>query len=351
MRIGEPVDKLVGVFSRLLHGFRGAHFDTTGDLGPYLDAPIETMFPAPVVPRDVVRKRPLFHAPTRIIETLTWHSQHVALCPHYRARHAGEYGKNQLVTARYMHGLQGERKRAIIYVHGWLEPGPWVEEAALLPRLSDDLDVDVLHLQLPFHGSRNPRTALFHGEFFWSADLVRSLEAVRQSVLDVRTLIAWLRSRGYIEIGVTGLSLGGAITMILACVEPLPDYIVPVIAHLRLREAVEEASILWRMKQDLERFGLDARARRDLFGRLGIDTMRPLLPPDRQLWVMAREDQYIKADLVEEQWRAWGSPPIEWLKGGHMTFPFEANRFVNRLKAFHATLRPVISAARISSPP
>lgn len=339
MRFGEPVDRIAASLSRILHGFRGAHLDTTPDLIPYLDNGPHVLFPPPVVPRDMVRRRPWLRSKTRVVETLKWHSQHVALCPHYRARHAGEYGKNQLVTARYMHPNHGERKRALLYVHGWLEPGPWVEEAALLPRLSEELDVDILHVQLPFHGSRNPRTALFHGEFFWSADLVRSIEAVRQSVLDVRTLICWLRSRGYYEIGVTGLSLGGAITMLVACVAPLPDYVVPIIAHLKLREAVEHAPILWRMKKDLDRFGVDEEARRELFRRLGVDTMLPILPPEKQLWVMAREDQYIKADVVEEQWRAWGRPPIEWLEGGHMTFPFEANRFVARLKKFHESLR------------
>ena len=338
MNIGKPVDIAAGVLSRLLHGIRGAHDDTTADLGPYLDLPAETLFPAPVVPRDMTRSQSRFQLGPRVTETLRWHSQHVVLCPHYRARHAGEYGKNQQATARFIHPRGGERKRAIVYVHGWLEPGPWMEEASFLPKLHDELDVDVLHVQLPFHGSRNPKSALFHGEFFWSADLVRSLEAVRQSALDVRTLMAWLRSRGYVEVGITGLSLGGAITMVLGCVDPMPDYIVPVIAHLNLAEAIEEAPILWRMKNDLERFGMDRAARAALFQRLGLATLRPTLPVERQLWFAARDDQYLRADLVAAQWRAWGEPPIEWFPGGHMTFPLHVSKLVGRMKEFLATL-------------
>src|SRR6202035_90706 len=60
------------------------------------------------------------------------------------------------------------RARARAKTHGHREPGPWIEEAVLLPRLDHALDVDVLHVQLPFHGTRNPRSARFHGEFFWS---------------------------------------------------------------------------------------------------------------------------------------------------------------------------------------
>ena len=163
----------------------------------------------------------------------------------------------------------------------------------LLPKLDEALDADVLHVQLPFHGARNPKSALFLGEFFWSADLVRSMEAVRQSCIDARTLLAWLRSQGYTEVGVTGISLGGSITMVLACVEPPPDYIVPIVSHIQLAEAVEEAPILWRMKADLERFGVDRARREEIFRRLGLGTMKPVLPPERQLWIMARDDVYI----------------------------------------------------------
>jgi dienelactone hydrolase len=352
LSFGEAVDRVVGLLSHGLHGWRGARENTAEDLGPYLDAPLETLFPAPAVPRDVRRKKPRLQVGKRIVETLRWHSQHVVLCPHYRARHAGEYWMNQRVTARWIHPRAGQRKRALIYVHGWLEPGPWVEEALLLPRLHDDLEVDVLHIQLPFHGSRNPKSALFHGEFFWSADLVRTVEAVRQSVMDVRTLMAWLRTHeGYQEIGVTGISLGGGLTMALACVDPPPDYIMPIIGHLKLGEAVEDAPILWRMKQDLERFGIDRDRRRELFGRLGLGTLQPKLAPARQLWVEATDDVYITADLVKKQWEEWGRPPIEWIPGGHMTFPLSLARILVRMKAFHDGLpaSPPSPASRASA--
>jgi len=337
---GEAVDRVVGLGSHLLHGLRGAGQNTVDDLGPYLDAPVEVLFPEPVVPRDVKRRRPRFtFGAKRVTETLRWQSQHVVLCPHYRTRHAGEYWLNQRVTGRWIHPTSGPRKQALVYVHGWLEPGPRIEEALLLPRLYDELGVDVLHIQLPFHGSRNPKSALFHGEFFWSADLVRTVEAIRQSIIDVRTLVAWLRmTQGYEQIGITGVSLGGALTMALACVAPAPDYIMPIIGHLKLGEAVEEAPILWRMKSDLERFGVDAARRGELFQRLGIGSLKPKLAHDRQLWIQATDDVYITAKLVLQQWEEWGRPPIEWIPGGHMTFPLSLGRILIRMKEFHASL-------------
>ena len=92
------------------------------------------------------------------------------------------------------------------------------------------------------------------------------------------------------------------------------------------------------MKADLERFGVGLAQRQEIFRRLGIGSMLPVLAPERQLWIMARDDAYISAPLVERQWQAWGEPPIEWIPGGHMTFPLSLGRIVDRTREFHAGL-------------
>jgi Alpha/beta hydrolase domain containing 18 len=343
--VGRSVDRVAGTLSRLLH-FRAARLNTVDDLAPYLRAPPEVLFPPTGSPR-AVTCRPVRACGRgdRVIEALEWESEHQPLCTRYQLRHAGEYAPNQRVWARWMHPRAGPRRAAIVYVHGWLEPGPWVEEAVLLPRLYSALGVDVLHLQLPFHGSRQPKSSLFHGELFWTADLVRSFEAMRQSCIDARTLVTWLRSRGYEEVGVTGISMGGAIAMILACLDDQLNYIVPIIGHLQLKEAVEDAPIFWRMKRDLERFGIDRARRSEIFGHLGLDELKPRVPPERQLWIMARDDVFIAPHIVERQWRSWGKPQIEWIPGGHLTFPFSLGRIVERMRDFHAFLP---SLARVS---
>jgi dienelactone hydrolase len=318
---------------------RRAELDTTADLGPYLGVPVADLLPRPTTPPRIEHNSVLKRRHGRVIEVLHWESLHVPLSPRYVRRHEAEYACNRHATARWMHPLTGPRRKALVSVHGWLEPGPWFEETLFLPRVYDELGVDVLHVQLPFHGTRKPRNALFHGEFFLTADLVRSIEALRQSCIDARTIVAWLRGQGYTEVGVTGLSFGGSIAMLLACLDPTPDYIVPIVGHLKLGEAVEDAPILWRMKADLERFGVGRDRRQEIFRRLGLDRLRPLLPLDRQLWIMAKDDVYIAAHLVEAQWREWGRPPIEWIPGGHMTFPLSMGKIVEAMRKFHAGLR------------
>lgn len=329
MGYGATVDAVIGQLSRFLH-VRKTITDTSADLGPYLDASLAAIAPLPPVPQ-VKRAAPLV-AGSRIVETLSWRSAHVPLSPRYRARHETVYEKNQTAYARWMHPRGGRRKSVLVYVHGWLEPGSWVEEATLMPLWYRDLGVDVAHLSLPFHGRRSPRGQLFPGEWFWTADLVRSFEAVRQALTDLGQLIRYFRSYGYEEIGVSGISLGGSITMLSACVEPLPDYIVPIIAHLELVDAVESAPILSRMREDLDAMGIDKARRKDIFSRIPLASAQPLLPKERQLWVAAKEDGYLRASLVEQQWHRWGEPPILWIEGGHMTFPMAVPAIVQAMK-------------------
>jgi dienelactone hydrolase len=333
---GRRADRIAGALSRLLH-LRGAKENTIGYLDRYLDLAPEALFPEPSAIGDIKLQRT---AVDRVLRssTLSWTSTHAVLCPRYRRRHEGEYRKNLTAYARWIRPAGERRRSALIYVHGWLEPGSWAEEATLFRKWARELDTDLLHVTLPFHGQRKPPGSLFSGEYFWTADLVRSMEGVRQAVADTRALMAWLRAEGYERVGITGISLGGAITMLLACLEPLPDCIVPIIAHLELEAAVEEAPILWRMKQDLENWGVDAEQRRDLFERVGMSSFLPKLAVERQLWIQAREDVYIDATLAEEQWRAWGRPPILWIDGGHMTFPLHIDAITRRIDELFRTL-------------
>jgi alpha-beta hydrolase superfamily lysophospholipase len=332
MGYGSKADRIAGALSRLLH-LRGAELNTIGYLDQYLDLPPEQLFPEPPPISDLRLRRTLFDRTIRA-STLSWTSTHEVLCRRYRRRHEHDYAKNLTAYARWIRPEGKRRNSCLIYVHGWLEPGSWAEETTLFRKWSRELDVDIVHVALPFHGRRKPPGSLFSGEYFWTADLVRSMEGVRQAVNDTRALMAWLRLQAYDRVGVTGISLGGAITMLLACVEPLPDFIIPIIAHLKLEAAVEAAPILWRMKQDLENWGIDREQRRDLFARLGLSSYLPKLANQRQLWVQAREDVYIEADLVEQQWQDWGRPPVLWIEGGHMTFPLHLSSITQQIEGF-----------------
>jgi pimeloyl-ACP methyl ester carboxylesterase len=336
MRYGHVADHLIGAMSRVLH-IRSAKHNTVGDLDRYFGLSPDEMFPEPPPVESPVVKRT---AVDRLLRssTVTWTSGHQVLCPKYRARHEGPYKRNLKAWMRWVRPARAQRKSALVYVHGWLEPGSWAEEATLFRKWGRDLEVDLAHVALPFHSSRKPRSSLFSGELFWTADLVRSVEGVRQSICDVRSAVAWLRDQGYEQVGVTGVSLGGAITMLIGCLDPAPDYIAPIVAHLQLGDAVEQAPILFRVKKDLQGWGYSETERRRLFSKLGWEDYEPVLAPDRQLWIQAEDDVYLHPEPARRQWRRWGEPNILWIDGGHMTFPLHIEAITHAIGNFRRGL-------------
>ncbi len=332
MRYGVVTDRLVGAMSRFLH-FRRAKHNTATDLDPYLELEPTQMFPPPGPVDDFSVGRTFIDRLARS-STVRWTSRHRVLCPKYRFRHHGAYQRNLRNQIRWVRPDGKRRKSALIYVHGWLESGSWAEETTLFRKWGRELDADLVHVSLPFHGPRKPPSSLFSGEFFWTADLVRTVEAVRQAVFDVRQTVSWLRAQGYQQVGITGISLGGAVTMITACLTPGPDFVIPIVAHLQLGEAVEQAPILGRMRRDLERWGMGQASRRQLFERIGWHAYQPVLSAANQLWIAARDDVYIDAELARAQWQQWGQPSILWIDGGHMTFPLHMGVITNAMASF-----------------
>jgi dienelactone hydrolase len=148
----------------------------------------------------------------------------------------------------------------------------------------------------------------FSGEFYWTADLVRSFEALRQTMLDARTLLAWLLARDPRPVGVAGLSLGGALTLSLACVEERFAFAVPIIAHMDLAALVTDAPVLAKMRHDLKSFGW-RKEHFDAFIRgIGWYELRPKLPADPVLMIAASEDRFFDPRLVRRLWRDWAGP-------------------------------------------
>jgi pimeloyl-ACP methyl ester carboxylesterase len=332
----------------MLHSLSSPEHDTAGDLLPYLDRPLDVLFPAPP-PLERVEERSTLLSRAFATRTLAWPSAQRVICPRYQTRHEGEYHRNLTAWARWLVPDGELREDCLVYIHGWLEPGSWIEEAAIFPGWVRKLDVDIVHVSLPFHGPRKPRRSRFSGELFWTADLVRTVEGVRQAICDTRSVCGWLRRRGYRTVGVGGISLGGSLAMLTACLDPVPDYVVSIVGHLKLVEAVENAGILWSMKRDLSRWGITEERRRDVFQRLGLDRGPPLLPPERQLWIAAREDAHIDPALVRRQWSEWGEPRLAWIPGGHMTFPTKMSKITKEMSALIDTVRARTGHERIGA--
>ncbi|MEI8703235.1 dienelactone hydrolase-related enzyme (plasmid) [Mesorhizobium mediterraneum] len=75
--------------------------------------------------------------------------------------------------------------------------------------------ITVVEIAMPYHFERS-RPGSVHADYMLSPNLGRTIQSVRQAVLDGRKLIRWLKSEGYREISVLGMSLGSWVAAVVA---------------------------------------------------------------------------------------------------------------------------------------
>lgn len=78
--------------------------------------------------------------------------------------------------------------------------------------------ITVVEIALPYHFERS-RPGSTHADFILSSNLGRTMQSMRQAVFDGRKLIGWLKSKGYGEISVLGMSLGSWVAGLVAAHE------------------------------------------------------------------------------------------------------------------------------------
>jgi len=293
--------------------------NTLADLEVYAGRPLEELFPAPQrVPKVSVSAR--WRLPGLVSEDLVFRSLHVPIEPRFRRRYREQYRETRDVYARRIRPAAARRRPRLLYLHGYMQPESYIEEFALLVSMARQLNVEVIQMQFPYHGRRTPRGARFSGELYWTADLVRSFEALRQTLLDARTLLGCLLEEDARPVGVSGLSLGGALTLSLTCLEERFAFSVPLIAHMDLGALVADAPVLGKMRRDLHSFGWSNQQFGKFVASLGWHELLPKLPVDRILLIAASNDRFFEPRVVKAMWKRWGKPAIRWYPTSHMGF-------------------------------
>jgi dienelactone hydrolase len=326
-------DRITGALARLAQVLRPSPHDTLDRLGAYEGLAREVLFPAPPGTPEVRRSR-RWRVPGMESEDLRFRSQHEPIEPKFRSYYAARRRRIHTATARRIRPAGAHGRPRLLYIHGYMQPETVVEELALLATMARSLQMEVVQLQPPYHGRRKPRASFFGGELYWTADIVRSFEALRQTILDARSLLTWLRAESPAPVGIAGLSLGGALTAALACLEPGFAFAAPLVAHMDVGALTADAPVLTAMRSDLAKFGWSPTDLSRFLERIGWDALRPVIPvPQIQLFA-ARDDLFFRPKLVTDMWERWGKPPIVWYPCSHMGFIAHLPDALRRLRSF-----------------
>ncbi len=123
------------------------------------------------------------------------------------------YAQNDQVNARWF-PVRG--RRAIVLLPHWNSDA--ISYVSLC-RVFNLMGIAVLRMSMPYHDIRMP-SEIKRADYAVSANIGRTLDAVRQGVVDIRCCLDWLEQQGYSQLGVVGTSLGSCYAFIAAAHDP-----------------------------------------------------------------------------------------------------------------------------------
>ena len=123
------------------------------------------------------------------------------------------FPENNLVNARW---FPARGRRAVILLPHWNADALAYNSLCKVLNL---LGVSVLRLSMPYHDIRMP-AELRRADYAVSANVGRTLDAVRQGVIDIRSGLDWLQQQGYQNLGLIGTSLGSCYAFIASAHDP-----------------------------------------------------------------------------------------------------------------------------------
>jgi hypothetical protein len=108
----------------------------------------------------------------------------------------------------------------LVCVHGAQMGRPTIDLTILRARwLHQELGLNVAMPVLPLHGPRRPGAP--RGTSFPGPDVLDNIHGASQAVWDVRRLLAWIRTQDpQAPVGITGVSLGGYVSSLVAGLDP-----------------------------------------------------------------------------------------------------------------------------------
>jgi hypothetical protein len=230
--------------------------------------------------------------------------------------HPMKFKETNVAVGRFYRNRRTHGAPIVLISHGWAHKTlKTIEHLYVRPFLRAGFSVAfVAH---PLHFERTP-PGTYSGELVVSADVVLTVEAFRQGVVDMIGASNWLRSRGHPIIGIFGYSLGGYLAGILAAVRG--DWAFAVLGGVGHSPVspILDTPLGRNIREDLEACGMLDRVKLQRAWKvISPFAFRPRVPKEKILMVAGRYDRIMLPASVRRLWRAWGRPRIQWMSRGH----------------------------------
>lgn len=121
--------------------------------------------------------------------------------------------ENNVVWAKITES--GSHDQALVIFHHWNASA----RNRQIAKFFSQRGITVVEIAMPYHFERS-RPGSLYADYMLSSNLGRTIQSVRQAVWDGRKLIRWLKSEGYREVSVLGMSLGSWVAGLIAAHDP-----------------------------------------------------------------------------------------------------------------------------------
>lgn len=251
------------------------------------------------------------------VEVLRFASPYVALNPELRDEYA-RHENNAIARAQHWRHEDGPRPTLCV-IHGFGGSQAWFNAMFFSLKQFFAEGWDVLLYTLPFHGSRRGPRAPVNGLEIFGHGMAHFSEAMIHAAHDFRALLDHLEEQGVPRVGVTGLSLGGYTSALLAAVDSRLDFAVPNAAvawlpslmHSWFPGNLSSAVLLRISRVDRELLAAALSVHSSL-------NYPPALPKDRLMIVAGLGDRLAPPEQSELLWEHWDRPALHWFPGSHI---------------------------------
>jgi pimeloyl-ACP methyl ester carboxylesterase len=251
------------------------------------------------------------------VHNIRFNSSFQAVNPAMRDR-CGSYARNNVVHAQHWRHDDGPRPTLCV-IHGFMGSAylfnglffslPWFYRSGY----------DIMLYTLPFHGRRAEKYSPYSGYGLFTNGFAGFAEAMAQAVHDFRSLIDYLEFTGVDRVALTGMSLGGYTSALIACADDRIEAVIPNVPVVMPEKLIDE----WWPANMLVALGDRLTGNDDELSTAAAMFHSPLnypalVPKNRRLIIAGLGDRLAPPQQAEALWEHWDRCAFHWFPGNHI---------------------------------
>lgn len=178
---------------------------------------------------------------------------------------------------------------------------------------------DIVLYTLPFHGRRAEKYSPFSGYGCFANGMAGFAESMAQAVHDFRSVLDYLEYTGVGRIALTGMSLGGYTSSLIASADDRLAAVIPNVPLVTPESSFDD----WFPANKLVTLGRKAGGVSKVESAAASSYHSPLnyaprVPKDRRLIITGLGDRLAPPQQAEALWEHWDRCALHWFPGNHV---------------------------------